>query len=410
MSQRRVDSVETSYGWVVAVASMAIMGIGFGAPYVVVVGLKPIAAEFAWPRSIPSLATASAYIGTGLGGIAMGWWADRVGVMWPALLGSLMVGLGLFVASGSNDMWQLYLSHGLLIGLIGNAGTFSPLMSNVTRWFDRRMGVAVALVASGQSIAGAIWPPVFRYSIDLVGWRQTMIWFGLFSVATMAPLSLLLRRRPPVPTMRSVSSDPRHGEPVLGLPANLVLGMLCLAIVGCCVAMAMPMVHTVAYCSDLGYLPARGAEMLSLLLASAFLSRLFWGRLSDQVGGLKTILIGASCQAVALSLYLVVDGEIALYALSAGFGLAFGGIVPAYALAARELFPSSQAGWRIGTIYLFGTIGMALGGWLGGFIYDLTANYRPAFAVGVLFNLLNLALLGLLVARQSRPRLDPAMT
>ena len=409
MAERHQSSVETPYGWVIAIVSLTMMAFGYGIPYVVVVALKPIAAEFDWPRSWPALGNSCVYIGAGIGGIVMGWLTDRIGVMWPALLGSVMVGIGAVLVSTSHGIGQFLLAHALFIGLLGNSTTFTPLMANVMRWFDRRRGVAAALVASGQSVAGAVWPPIFSHTIDQFGWRATLFWFGLLCTAVMAPMALFLHRRPPPQHAMALAAEPRRGEQVLGLPANLVLAMLCLAIVGCCTAMAMPMVHTVAFCSDLGFQAERGAEMLSLLLACAFFSRLFWGRLSDRIGGLRTVLIGASCQAIMLSLYLVADNLYALYALSAGFGLAFGGIIPAYALAVRDLFPSAEAGWRVGCIYLFGTTGMALGAWLGGYIFDLTANYQAAFLVGVIFNVMNLILIGTLVLRQSRLRLRMAV-
>lgn len=384
----------------VAVASAVIVFIGFGALYIVVVNLKPIADDLAVPRSTPSLAYSLAYFGTGVGGIAFAWWADRVGAMWPALVGSVALGCGC-VLSGMGAEWQLYLGHGLLMGLLGNAGTFAPLMANVSRWFDLRRGSALALVASGQQIAGAFWPPVFRYASDAIGWRGTLFWYGVLALATMAPLCLLLRGKPPAPALTTAVADPSPGA-VLELAPNMVFGIVCAAIVCCCIAMAMPMSHLVAFCSDLGYLPARGAEMLSLLLGSAFLSRMFWGRLSDRLGGLPTVLIGSACQATFLSLYLFVDSLAGLYAVSAAFGLGFGGIIPSYVLAMRQLFPAAEAGWRIATLILFGLAGMAIGGWLGGAIYDWAAYYQPAFAIGVAFNLLNLVLIGVLVVRMPR--------
>jgi MFS family permease len=227
----------------------------------------------------------------------------------------------------------------------------------------------------------------------------------VFAIATMVPLSLLLGEPPAArPTAQSaVEAAPR--PIVLGLPANLVQAILCAGIVCCCIAMAMPMGHVVAFCSDLGFAPARGAEMLSLLLGCAFLSRVLWGRLSDRIGGLRTILIGSACQAAFLSLYIMVDDLVGLYLVSAAFGLGFGGIVPSYALSIRDLFSAREAGWRMGAIFLFGLAGMALGGWLGGYIYDLRGAYQPAFVIGVLFNLLNLLLIGGLVLRKAGARL-----
>ncbi len=399
----KADSIETPYGWTVASASVAIMSIGFGAPYVITVGLKDIAAEHDWPRWIPSLAVSAAYLGAGLGGILMGWWADRHGAWRPAALAGIMILCGCLVAALGNGAVSLILGYGLLIGFLGNGATFTPLVANTTRWFDKRRGMAVSIVTSGQSVAGALFPTIFTHSIEHFGWRTTLIGFGCFAAVTIAPLALLIRRPPPVPLAHQTAADPVKGARVLGLPGTLVFGVLCAAIIGCCVAMAMPMVHIVAFCSDLGFQAARGAEMLSLLLACAFMARLFWGRMADRLGALTTIMIGSAAQALALSLFTMVDGLIGLYVVAATFGLAFGGIVPCYPLAVRDLFPVADAGWRIGVVMFFGTIGMALGGWVGGIVFDLAASYRPAFLVGIGFNLFNLVCIGFLLTRQRRP-------
>jgi MFS family permease len=402
---KSVPTIESRAGWIVAIASLLIMSIGFGTPYIVIVGMKPIAAEMGWPRAVPSLANALAYIGAGVGGIAAGWIADRVGVLVPALIGSIMVGLGAMLASVGGE-WQLYVGHGLLIGLLGNAATFAPLMANVSRWFERNRGSALALVAAGQQLAGAVWPPLFRYTIDQYGWHQTLFGYGAFVLVGMVPLCLLLRRAP-APSAQDQAAEPMRGDKVLGLAPNLVQALICLAIVCCCVAMAMPMVHVVAFCSDLGFAPARGAEMLSLLLSCAFVSRVIWGRLSDRIGGLLTVLISSACQATFLAAYLLTDNLVGLYVVSAAFGLGFGGIVPSYALTIRDLFAAREAGWRMGAVFLGGLGGMALGSWLGGYVYDLTASYQTAFLIGVAFNLLNLVLVGALLLRSpTRRRLE----
>ncbi len=396
------DSVETGYSWVVAGVSTVMMAVAFGASYLVIVALVPIAADFGWPRSIPSLAYSLVLVGAGAGGILMGYWLDRRGMWQPALLGSVMLGLGTIIAGQATGMWSFLLPHFFIIGLFGNAAMFSPLLTNVTRWFDRRRGLAVAIVAGGQSLAGACWPPLYRYTIENFGWRESMVGYGLFAIAVLVPLSFLLRR--PVPVSGSAAADAAAARAfdgrVLGLPANLALALIFMAIIGCCMAMAMPMVHVVAYCSDLGFGAARGAEMLSLLLATAFFSRLGFGLLADRIGGLKTILVGSSLQLVALALYAYVEGMYALYAVSIFFGLGFGGIVPSYALAVREIFPVTQVGWRVGVVYLGGTLGMAAGSSLGGVIFDLTGNYQNAFMAGAAANAINLLLIMFLVSRQ----------
>ncbi len=393
-------SVEQPHGWVVALVSMTMMAVALGAPYLVIVALKPIAADFGWPRAVPSLCYALVLLGGGVGGLIMGHWADRVGIMPPTFVGALGIALGAWWASAASGMLGLYLSHGLLLGLLGNGAFIAPLLANATRWFDRRRGIAIALVASGQNLAGAIWPPVLRYLTDGYGWRRAFWIYGLIALATLVPLSLAMRRPPPAAALAAEDRPAPWRQRTLGWPARRVQAMLCLAIVGCCVAMAMPMVHVIAHATDLGHPRARAAEMLSLLLGCAMVSRLLFGLVADRIGGLWTLFIGSAGQAVMLASFTVVHSLVGLYAVSALFGLAFGGIVPSYALIVRELFPPEQAGWRIGAVILFGSIGMALGGWLGGQIFDLTGSYQNAFLVGVAFNLCNLTLVGTLLHRQ----------
>lgn len=392
-------SIETPYGWIIVAASLGYITVGFGTAYLFIVSLKPVASAFDWPRWIPSLAYSLLQLGAGTGGIVMGLWAERRGVGEPAHLGSLVIGLGVMAASTANSEWFLLALCGPVIGLFGTSTCFAPMLINATRWFDRRRGLAVAVVASGQALAGAVWPRIFNAGIEGIGWRDTWFWFGVFAVAAMFPLSFVLRRRPPVPPAPAAGSTSTVA--VAMAPPHLRLAILCIAIVGCCVAMAMPMVHIVAYCTDLGYVAAHGAEMLSLLLACSVVSRLGFGWLSDRIGGLVTIFIGAGLQALALSLFAVVDSLVGLFLVSGLFGLVFGGIVPAYALALRELYPGVAVGWRMGVVFFFGTVGMALGGFLGGWIFDITGQYPLAFVVGVGFNLVNLLALATLMRQRT---------
>ncbi|NQW12474.1 MAG: MFS transporter [Alphaproteobacteria bacterium] len=396
------DSIETPYGWAVVVASLLFCAVAFGASYLTIVALKPVAAEFGWPRWVPSLAYSAILLGSGIGGVAMGHWADRSGVQWPARFGAVMIGLGLWVVSAAESAVVLVGACGLLIGLLGMSSAFAPLLTNVTRWFDRRRGMAVAIVASGQSVAGAVWPTTFNWGIETWGWRDTFLAYGIFCTLSMLPLSFVLARAAPQAAAQTKPMSPGVTNIVpahVDFAPTAKLAMLCFAIVGCCIAMAMPMVHVVALCSDLGYGSDRGAEMLSLLLAAAFISRIGFGVLSDRIGGLMTILIGSALQAATMTFYAVVDSLFGLYVLSGIFGLVFGGIVPAYALAVRELFPESQAGWRMGVVFLFGTGGMAIGGVMGGWIFDLTDAYPLAFLAGVVFNIINLATISTLLWR-----------
>ena len=386
------------------------MAVGGGSMYIVVVSLKPIAAEFDWPRAIPALGYSLVMLGTGLGGIFMGRWSDRVGVARPALLGALSIAFGAWLAGRSEGYWQLLLAHGLFIGLLGNSTLFGPLVANATRWFDHRRGLAVAIVASGQTVAGAFWPPILRALVDHFGWRGTFTFFAAVSICVLLPLITLVKR--PAPAFDPPRAS--HGAPlgeaprVLDFPSTGVLSLLCAAIVGCCVAMAMPIVHLLAHATDLGYAAARGAELLSVMLGVAVLSRLFWGLVADRIGGLRTLLLTSGGQALMLLCFVWVDDLAALYLVAALFGLAYGGIVPCYPLVLREHFPVTGVAWRLGTVLLFGTIGMALGGWLGARLFDFSGNYRAAFLVGVAFNLANLAIVGALTLREARLRLSAA--
>ena len=411
MNRSASDSVETRYGWAVVAASLALTSVAFGASFLIVIALKPVAAEFGWPRWVPSLAYSATLLGSGIGGVMMGYWADRVGVHWPVRLGAVMIGLGLIVVSQAQHAIVLIGACGLLVGFLGMSCAFAPVLTNITRWFDRRRGIAVAIVASGQSVGGAVWPTTFEWGIETWGWRTTFLSFGLLATAVILPLTLVLARPAPRTAVQAVpgAGHARAAHEDDWSP-NMKLALLCVAIVGCCVAMAMPMVHVVAFCSDLGYGSDRGAQMLSLLLACAFVSRIGFGWLSDRIGGLMTIFIGSALQAAALAGFAAVSSMTGLFLISGAFGLVFGGIVPAYALAVRELFPPSEAGSRMGVVFLFGTVGMALGGFLGGWIFDLTGQYPLAFLAGVVFNLVNLAVVATLLwqGRAATPHAQPA--
>lgn len=399
-ADRFPDSVETGWSWVAAALAIGILSISYGGPLIVVVGLKPIAAALGSDRSVIALAAALVWVGTGSGGILMGWVADRIGVRRTVIFGALMTALGLAV-SAAGRVWTLYLGHALLIGFLGGGALYPPLLIYVSRWFDRRRGTALALISSGQYIAGVIWPTVFQHWLGWFGWQSTMLCYALVVVA-MAPLALFLRPAPSPGRAVGSAAILVRGTQALGLRPNTVQGLLCAASFLCCVPMAMPAGHLVAMCSDLGISPGQGAAMLSVLLGCAFVSRQFWGWLADRIGGLGTVLAGSACQAVAIAAFSVTKSETGLFGVSAAYGLGFSGIVPAYVLAIRELFPSSEASWRVPTMLFAGMSGMAFGGWFAGALYDSFGFYAPAFAAGALFNLGNLLVVGFLVLRQTR--------
>jgi MFS family permease len=390
---------DSKEAWKVAAAALAIMAFSFGAPWITAVALKIIAAEADGARSVPALASALAWFGSGLGGIAMGQVADRIGVRWTVMFGALMIGVGLAIST-LGPGWPLYLGHGLFIGLVGLAGINAPLYVEISRWFRRRRGSALALISSGSYMAGAFWPPLFERLIAHIGWRQTMLAYAVLEMAVVIPLAALFLKRPPaLAPPQAVATHTDAPLKVLGWPPNLVFALCMTAIFMCCVPMAMPQGHLVAFCSDLGINASHGAAMLSLLLGTAFLSRQMWGLIADRIGGLHTVLIGSVLQVLAMTGFLVTQDEVGLFTVAAAFGLGFSGLIPATVLAVRELFPASQASWRIPTLLLCSASGMATGGWLAGALYDHFGFYGPAFATGIAVNLLNLTIIGVLVAR-----------
>src|SRR5438034_7389512 len=395
-----VPSVETPASWTVATVVLVILALSFGAPWITIIALKMIAAELGGLRSVPAFATALAWVGFGTGGIAMGYVAERVGVRATVITGAVMICIGLALSTGGAT-WQLYVGQGLFVGFLGVGGMNAPFYVYVSRWFDRRRGSALALISSGSYVAGAIWPPIFERAVAYAGWRQTMLYYGLIEAAVVVPLAAMFLRPPPelplpIGTLDAISAP----NAVMGWPPNLVFAVMAAAGIFCCIPMAMPQAHLPALCSDLGILSSHGAAMLSVLLGTAFISRQFWGWVSDRIGGLNTVLTGSALQLVAMTAFMLTQDEVGLFTVAAAFGLGFAGIIPANILAIRELFPASQAYWRIPLFLLCSGTGMAIGGWLAGMLYDYFGTYAPAFAAGVVANAANLAIVGTLVLRQ----------
>jgi MFS family permease len=366
-----------------------------------VVALPTVQAEFGVARAEASLPFTLTMIGFGGGGVLMGRFADRFGVVVPIIVGAIVLALGYVLSGFAANLWQFALAQGL-IGL-GSSATFGPLMSDISHWFTRRRGIAVALASSGNYLAGAVWPPVVQHFIADSGWRSTQIGIGVFCLVTMLPLVLAFRRRPAMHVDTSAGAPTARELMTFGVSTSTVQALLIVAGIACCVAMSMPQVHIVAYCGDLGYGVARGAEMLSVMLGFGIVSRIACGFVADRIGGLPTLLLSSVLQGLALVLYLMFDSLVSLYVISALFGLFQGGLVPMYAIIVRECFAPQEAGTRLGIVLLATLVGMALGGWMSGAIFDLTGSYQAAFANGIAWNLLNLAVVSWLLLR-SRPR------
>ena len=395
---RASGSIETHQSWVTAWICLALLAISFGSTLLAVVGLKPITEDLGTVRQLVALAGALTWLGIGTGGVLFGRLAERIGVRRMVMFGAAMIALGL-VISALGNIWAILVGHLLFIGVLGNGAFYTPLLVYISHWFDRRRGTALALIWSGQYIAGIAWPSLFEHAIADYGWRSTMLGFAIVLIATVPVAALFLRRPPEAPAAMGFGTAGKR-RAVLGMRPNTVLAILGVASFACCVPMAIPQGHLVAFCSDLGIRASMGALMLSVVQAGALFSRIFWGWITDRLGGLRTVLAASTCQALAIAAFMSTQNEAGLFAVSAAYGLGFSGIIPAYIIAIRELYPSSEASWRVPAVLFVGMGGMAFGGWWAGALYDHFGFYAPAFASGALFNLFNLALIGFLVLRQ----------
>jgi len=387
-------------------ATLAVMTIGASAMYVVPVILPAVQADFGVSRAAASTPYSLLMIGYGIGGFLMGRLADRRGLPLPLTVGGVFLGLGYVLAASARDMTVFTIAHAVFMGLLGSSVTFSPLLADTSLWWSKRRGIAVAVCASGNYLGGALWPPIVQHFVEAAGWRATYAGMGVVCGGGMILLAFAMRRRPPALAADAPGAlgGAETSRP-FGLSPTAAQAMLCVAGLACCVAMSMPQVHIVAYCADLGYGPARGATMLALMLGAGIVSRLASGFICDRIGGLRTLLLGSALQGVALLLFLPFDGLASLYAIAALFGLFQGGIVPSYAIIVREHFPAREAGTRVGAVLMCTLVGMALGGWMSGRIFDFTGSYRAAFLNGIAWNAVNLTIVALLLVRlrASRP-------
>ena len=396
-----VFTPDSGQAWVRLALAVVIASVGSVGMWSVVVVLPVVQGEFGATRGAISLAFTLTMLGFGLGGVATGRITDRLGIVVAMGLSIVFLGLAFVAAGLSTTLWQFIAVH-ILIGL-GTSATFAPLMAEASHWFERYRGLAVTIVASGNYVGGTIWPPIVNWGIQSAGWRTTYIAIGIFCAVAMTIVLALLRAQIGAESRRSHdnAAPPRID---LKLSTNTLTVMLCIASISCCVAMAMPQVHIVAYCGDLGYGVARGAEMLSLMMAFGVVSRIGSGFLADKIGGIRTLLIGSVAQGFALLFYLFFDGLTSLYVISAMFGLFQGGIVPSYAIIVRESMPASEAGTRVGLVIFASVFGMSFGGWVSGVIFDASGSYAAAFLNGLAWNALNIAIVVALLIR-ARQRL-----
>ena len=392
--------IESTYAWLRLLASLglgAIGGVGFWSTVVV---LPAVQADFGADRADASIPYSATMLGFAFGGILMGRIADRAGIVMPVIIGAVAICIGYVGAAHATSLWQFTLIQGLVIGLFGSSAVFGPLIADISHWFRRNRGVAVGICASGNYLAGTIWPPAIQHVVEAYGWRNAYIAVGVICFVAMLPLVLALRRPSPRERFAPMAASTPGSAP--SLSPNGLQWILVIAGLTCCFAMSMPQVHIVAYCGDLGYGVTRGAEMLALMLGFGVVSRLASGWISDKIGGARTLLLGSALQCLTLFLYLPFDGLMSLYIVSALFGLSQGGIVPSYAIIVREYMPAREAGMRVGLVLMATIVGMAIGGWMTGVIFDLTGSYQAAFVNGIAWNMVNVVIATWLVMRRPR--------
>ncbi|UUV07358.1 CynX/NimT family MFS transporter [Ruegeria sp. YS9] len=397
---------DSRYSWLRLLITLAIATVANVGMWAVIVVMPAVEAEFGAGRAEASMPYTLAMIGFALGNMWLGQLVDRLGVTSALIGAAVLSALSYVLATLAPSIMLLSAAH-LLLGL-GTSIGFGPLIADISHWFMKRRGIAVALVASGNYLSGAIWPTMLSGILARDGWQQVYLTLAVLTLVVVIPLSLLLRRRVPVEAHGTAAASAHINARSVGVSPRALQYILGLAGIGCCVAMSMPQVHIVSYCVGLGYGPAVGAEMLSLMLLGGVVSRIISGLLADRLGGVMTLLIGSLLQCIALFLFLPYDGMVSLYAISLLFGLAQGGIVPSYALIVREYMPPQEAGARVGFVMMMTILGMALGGWMSGWIYDLTGNYQLAFVNGILWNGLNIAIV-LMLLRRSRPGRERVM-
>lgn len=388
---------DSSYSWIRLGLSLALAIVGNIGMWAVVVVLPDMQLEFGIDRASASLPYVATMVGFALGNLTLGRAVDRWGITPVLAAAAVALAMGFALAAMSRSVLLVSVVH-VLLG-VGASASFGPLIADVSQWFMRRRGVAVAVAASGNYLSGTVWPPVIVAITADYGWRESYMFLALLVIAIVLPGSLLLRRRIDAFSTERATRDAAARAQMTGLSPRALQTLLAIAGVGCCVAMSMPQVHIVALCIDRGFGAVAGAEMLSLMLAGGVVSRLAFGVLADRMGGLKTLLLGGVLQCLALCLFLIEGGLTSLYVVSLIFGLSQGGIVPSYAIIVREYMPPREAGRRVGLVISATIVGMALGGWLSGWLYDQSGSYALAIWNGIGWNVLNIGIVMAILVR-----------
>ncbi len=392
------------YGWVVLGAAFAIITLSIGTLFTLGVFLKPIEDALGWNRSSIGAVSLVNWAVMGLGGVATGYLSDRFGTRAVVLGGGVLLGLGLILSSQVREVWQLYVTFGVLVGA-GVSAFYVPLTVLAIKWFDDRRGMAAAIVSAGNGLGILALSPLSRWLINQFEWRPAFVVLGDLAWLIVIPCAVLLRSAPasPLPARGTVASGPTIGSALGAWP----IWAIALTNFACCAAHSGPLFHLVSHAIDQGVATMVAASILGVSGLASIVGRVGAGIVSDRLGSKRTLVSMLVAQAAMIPLYLVASSAESLWSLSVAFGLAYGGAMPLYAVITREYFGEAVMGMAYGWVFFISCIGMGLGSFAGGAVYDAFGSYRGlfvgSFAIGAVA-----AMLSMTLRPSAQVRLSPA--
>ena len=385
------ESSRNLRAWLMVGTCTVMVAMGFGAIVNMAVFLTPLATEFGWSRGELSVAYSLVTIGTGVGGILMGYFADRIPIRIVALCGALVPALMLLGLSHLQSTRELYVYHALM-GLLGIGAIMAPLNTVASLWMPRNPGLAIGVVSAGGAFGQGVVPFVARHLVLIEGWRGAYFVMALVHLAIMLPLAFAIRNAPSAAT----AAAPSKPGNAYAMPRRALIGWLCVAVLFCCVCMGTPIVHVASLGADRGLMQGEAAGLLTVMMLCGMAGRIAFGKVADRLGSLQAYIAASAGQTALAFLFPAVAGRPGLYLLSGLFGFVFSGVMTSFILCAREYAGGERTALTIGIVMFFGWLGMAAGGWQGGLFYDLCGSYGTSFgnaSLGGLANLLVLALL-----------------
>ena len=387
-------NIDSRQAWLRLFLVFTMSVLGTAGMWSVVIIMPSIQNEFQLDRAASTYPYVTTMFGYGFGNVIIGRMLDKIGIKKPIIFAlSLLITSYLLSTLANNILWLSIIQF--FLGFSA-AAFFGPMMADISKYFNKRKGLAVSLVASGQHLCGAIWPFIIKDFLIEGDWRNAHLFIALICSIFIPILFYFIGNKSPNSKNNTlVLEEIKNTNSNLKLPISnqRVQTLLMIAGIFCCVAMAMPQVHIVPLCIDSGFGLGVGTEILSFMLFAAVTSRVLFGLLSDKIGPIQTLILGSALQAISLSMFLPFDSQLSLYIVAIFFGLSQGGIVPIYAVIISKFLPANEVAERVGLLIFATIIGMSLGGWLSGEIYDYTSSYSFAFLNGIFWNIINLIIM-----------------